>query len=135
MSDRFRPEVQALRALAVLLVVTFHLWPGRIAGGYVGVDVFFVISGFLITSHLSRELLATDRIRLGRFYARRVRRLLPAAFLVLAATTVGAFAVFPAADLPIALRDILASATYSVNWVLAASSVDYFAAENAVSPV
>ena len=58
----FFPEVQALRALAVMLVVLYHLWPGRLPGGYVGVDVFFVISGFLITSHLNRELERRGRI-------------------------------------------------------------------------
>ncbi len=61
-----RPEIQALRALAVLVVVVFHLWPNRLTGGYVGVDVFFVISGFLITSHLVKELFTTNRIDLAR---------------------------------------------------------------------
>lgn len=54
--DRIRPEIQALRAVAVTLVLLYHLWPGRLGGGYVGVDVFFVISGFLITGHLMREV-------------------------------------------------------------------------------
>src|SRR6478672_269114 len=80
----FRADIQALRALAVALVVLNHLWPTRLTGGYVGVDVFFVISGFLITSHLLKERISTGRIRLAAFYARRIRRLLPAAFLVLA---------------------------------------------------
>src|SRR5687768_18531454 len=88
---RFRPEVQALRALAVLLVLVYHIDPAALPGGYVGVDVFFVISGFLITGHLLRELDATGTVRLGAFYARRVRRLLPAAtavVLVTAAVTI-----------------------------------------------
>src|SRR5438128_6590544 len=67
----FLPEVQALRALAVLLVVGYHFWPNRLHGGFVGVDVFFVISGFLITSHLHREVQTRGRIRLTQFYARR----------------------------------------------------------------
>ena len=135
MKHEFRPEVQALRALAVMLVVTFHLWPHRVPGGYIGVDVFFVISGFLITSHLARELLATNGIKLRGFYARRIRRLLPAAFFVLGVALIASFALARTADLSIILRDVLASALYSVNWVLAASSVDYFAADDAVSPV
>lgn len=72
----FRPDIQALRAFAVLIVVGVHLWPEFLPGGFVGVDVFFVISGFLITSHLLKELAASGRIRLARFYARRVKRAL-----------------------------------------------------------
>jgi peptidoglycan/LPS O-acetylase OafA/YrhL len=64
--------------MAVLLVVAFHVWPTRIPGGYVGVDVFFVISGYLITGYLLREVASTGRIDLPTFYARRARRLLPA---------------------------------------------------------
>ncbi|MGQ2913385.1 acyltransferase family protein, partial [Microbacterium aurantiacum] len=69
----FLPHVQGLRAIAVLCVVLYHFWPGRFPGGYVGVDVFFVISGFLITAHLMRELTATGTVRLGQFWARRAR--------------------------------------------------------------
>lgn len=134
-STGFRSEVQALRALAVALVVLFHLWPEKLTGGFVGVDVFFVISGYLITSHLLRELDATGRIRLGRFYARRVRRLLPAAFLVLFATALAIFFFVERGDWPGMFRDIWSAALYSVNWVLAATSVDYFAAEASASPV
>src|SRR3954452_12111618 len=75
-ADRFRPEIQGLRAVAVGLVVLFHLWPNRVSGGYVGVDVFFVISGFLITAHIHRELVTTGTVSLRRFWARRIRRLL-----------------------------------------------------------
>jgi peptidoglycan/LPS O-acetylase OafA/YrhL len=63
----FRPEIQALRALAVSLVIVFHLWPGRLTGGYVGVDVFFVISGFLITAHLLKEADLSGRVKLSEF--------------------------------------------------------------------
>ena len=85
----FRPEVQALRTLAMAGVVFFHLWPKRLTGGYAGVDVFFVISGFLITSHLIREIKKTGSIKLGRFWARRIRRLLPASLLVIVFSLVG----------------------------------------------
>ena len=80
-----RRDIQGLRALAVSLVLLYHLWPNRLTGGYVGVDVFFVISGFLITSHLL--IARPDKPRdLATFWMRRIRRLLPAALLVLLAT-------------------------------------------------
>ncbi len=123
----FRPEIQGLRALAVTLVVVFHLWPLRLSGGYVGVDVFFVISGFLITSHLLREIDATGRVNVPRFWARRIRRLLPASFLVLAvaaATTVG---LVPRTLWPGAFAQITASALYVENWALQQAAVDYLA--------
>lgn len=72
----FRPEIQGLRAIAVAAVVLYHFWPNRLTGGYVGVDIFFVISGYLITSHMYREILRTSSIGLLKFWARRVRRLL-----------------------------------------------------------
>ena len=66
-SDDFRPEIQGLRAVSVLLVVLYHLWPQRLSGGYVGVDVFFVISGYLITAHMLREVDLTGRLQVTRF--------------------------------------------------------------------
>ncbi|WBU37767.1 acyltransferase family protein [Homoserinibacter sp. YIM 151385] len=130
-----RPEIQALRAAAVLGVVVFHLWPARLPGGYAGVDVFFAISGFLITAHLLRELEASGRISLSRFYARRIRRLLPAAMLVLAVSLVGVLALSPEGQRRDFAIEIGASAVYVVNWVLAANAVDYFAVEQDASPV
>ncbi|ATY11927.1 acyltransferase [Amycolatopsis sp. AA4] len=121
----FRPDIQALRAVAVGLVVLNHLWPGRVTGGYVGVDVFFVISGFLITSHLVREVASTGRIRLAKFYARRVRRLLPAAFLVLAFVLAAAYFLMPFPRWESNAQEVIASALYGENWLLAANSVDY----------
>ncbi|MFD2467440.1 acyltransferase family protein [Amycolatopsis silviterrae] len=121
----FRPDIQALRAVAVGLVVLNHLWPARLSGGYVGVDVFFVISGFLISSHLIREVASTGRIRLARFYARRVRRLLPAAFLVLAFILVAAYLLMPFPRWEANAQEAVASALYWENWLLAAHSVDY----------
>jgi peptidoglycan/LPS O-acetylase OafA/YrhL len=124
-SRAFRPDIQALRALAVGLVVLNHLWPTRLTGGYVGVDVFFVISGFLISSHLIREIAATGRIRLTKFYARRIRRLLPAAFLVLVFVLVAAYFLIPYPRWQSNAQEVVASATYWENWLLAAKSVDY----------
>ncbi len=123
----FRADIQALRALAVMLVVLNHLWPNRLTGGYVGVDVFFVISGFLISSHLLKELTSTGRLRLGAFYARRIRRLLPAAFLVLAASLVASMVWLPFSRWASTAHEVLASTLYAENWILAAKSVDYSA--------
>jgi len=122
----FRPEVQALRAVAVASVVLYHLWPNRLTGGYVGVDVFFVISGFLITSHLTR---GPERPRLRDFWARRIRRLLPAASVVLIASLVLMLLVVPEPLWQRTVTEIGASALYSQNWVLGASAVDYLAAD------
>lgn len=126
----FRSDIQALRALAVGLVVLNHLWPGRLTGGYVGVDVFFAISGFLITAHLSKELLDTNRIGLARFYARRIKRLLPAAFLVLAVGSLAVAIWVPYSEWLRTARETLSSALYMGNWSLAAQSVDYSALTN-----
>ena len=82
-ATKVRPEIQALRALAVMLVVVYHLWPQTLHGGFVGVDVFFAISGFLITSLLLREIDRTQRLSLSGFYARRARRILPASLVTL----------------------------------------------------
>lgn len=128
----FRPDIQALRAVAVLAVVLNHLWPEWLTGGYVGVDVFFVISGYLISSHLDREITRTGRVRLGRFYARRIRRLLPAAFLVLGFSVVAAYYLLPYPRWAATANEAVASALYYENWQLAADSVDY-SAVNAVA--
>src|ERR1700712_1316689 len=131
----FLPHVQGLRAIAVLLVVIYHFEPGRLTGGYIGVDVFFVISGFLITQQLSRELERSDRIKLPTFWGKRVRRLLPAALLVLAFSTVATLTIMPLSALAENLREILASTFYVENWALAANSVDYLAASGDASLV
>jgi peptidoglycan/LPS O-acetylase OafA/YrhL len=128
--DAFRPEVQGLRAVAVGLVVLFHLWPRRLPGGYVGVDVFFVISGYLITQHLLAEVVSTGTLRVTRFWARRIRRLLPASLLVLALSAVAVAAWAPATTWSASGRQIAASAMYVQNWALARDAVDYLARDN-----
>ena len=130
-----RPEIQALRALAVSLVVAWHLWPRDVPGGFVGVDVFFVISGFLITSLLLRELEATGRISLRDFWARRARRILPAALTVIASCAAATALVVPLTEWQQFFGDFKASALYVQNWHLAAAAVDYFHAEDSPSPV
>jgi len=116
------------------LVVIYHLWPNRVTGGFVGVDVFFVISGFLITSHLLSKPPRTAG-DLGRFWQRRVRRLLPASLLVLTVTAVATRLVAPASRWEDAATQVISSALYVQNWTLAATKVDYLAAEHAASPV
>ncbi|GAA4364949.1 acyltransferase family protein [Paeniglutamicibacter cryotolerans] len=130
----FRGDIQGLRALAVGLVVLYHLWPTHVTGGFIGVDVFFVISGFLITSHLVRNPPRSFKdVRV--FWIRRVKRLLPASFLVLFATLVGILLLAPDTVWIDWSQQVLASTFYVQNWALAATSVDYLAADNAVSAV
>lgn len=133
--SEIRPEIQALRALAVGLVVAYHLWPHAVPGGFVGVDAFFAISGFLITSHLFRELDRTGTVSLREFWARRARRILPAALTVLLACALGTLVLVPQGSWAQFLAEIRAATTYTQNWHLAAAAVDYLGAENAPSPV
>jgi peptidoglycan/LPS O-acetylase OafA/YrhL len=121
----FRPDIEGLRAVAVLAVVAFHV--GAADGGFVGVDVFFVISGFLITGLLWAELASTGRLRLARFYAARARRLLPAAAVVLLATAAAATAILPPLQARSVLDDGLASALYAGNYRFAVTGTDYLA--------
>jgi peptidoglycan/LPS O-acetylase OafA/YrhL len=130
----FRPDIQGLRAIAVLLVVAFHLWPEAVTGGFVGVDVFFVISGFLITGHLLQHPPRSARDLLD-FWGRRIRRILPAALLVLAVTAIATRLVVPETRWVADATETIASALYVENWALAATSVDYLAAAAAPSPV
>ncbi|WP_051766270.1 acyltransferase family protein [Saccharothrix syringae] len=130
-----RGDIQGLRALAVALVVCYHLRPDWLTGGFVGVDVFFVISGFLIIGTLTGEARRTGRVRLLAFYARRVRRLLPAATVVLVATTAAALALFPLSRQSDVLREVVFSALNAQNWLLAVLSNDYGHAGVGASPV
>jgi peptidoglycan/LPS O-acetylase OafA/YrhL len=89
-------SIQALRAIAVIFVVLNHFFPRAVPGGYIGVDIFFVVSGFLISSHLLKELKSGD-LNFNRFYLRRARRLLPASLLVLTLTALSAYLLLPLA--------------------------------------
>lgn len=126
----FRPEVQALRALAVLLVLVYHIDPAVLPGGYIGVDVFFVISGFLITGHLWREVSATGTVNLRKFWAARARRILPASLVTTVGVIVIALVLLPPSLVESWWKQALASVLYVENWALAAESVDYQAAGN-----
>lgn len=123
----FRPEIQGLRAVAVLAVVIYHLWPQRLTGGYTGVDVFFVISGYLITAHLFRDFTRSGRVPLTAFWGRRIRRLLPASLLVLAVSSVAVYLWAPETTWEASARQLVASALYVQNWLLASNAVDYSA--------
>ncbi|MFJ6417090.1 acyltransferase family protein [Paeniglutamicibacter sp. NPDC091659] len=131
---RFRGDIQGLRAIAVFLVVVYHLWPQRLTGGFIGVDVFFVISGFLITSHLMKQP-PKSWSDLVSFWIRRVKRLLPASFLVLGLTLAAIPLVAPVTVWREWAAQVVSSTFYVQNWRLASTSVDYLAADNAVSAV
>ncbi len=130
----FRPDIQGLRAIAVTLVVVTHLW-GWPTGGFVGVDVFFVISGYLITGLLLRELERTGRISMRGFYARRMRRIFPMAVVVLVCTVVAAYALFAASRAHSTFVDAIWAFLFVENWQLVFNGTDYFHAGAAISPV
>jgi peptidoglycan/LPS O-acetylase OafA/YrhL len=119
----------------VLLVVLYHYWPGKLTGGYVGVDAFFVISGYLITSHLLREVDRTGTVRLWAFYARRARRLLPASIFVLLFVAVATYFVLPTDLWTSTAHEVTASGFYVQNLWLASKAVTYSASNDVFSPV
>ena len=132
---RFRPDIQGLRTIAIVLVVLYHAGVPHITGGYVGVDVFFVISGFLITGQLVREVTRTGTISLRGFYAGRMRRLLPAAAVVVVATVVAARLWDSIFQVKSVATDALFTTFYALNYRLAAEGVDYQNASGPVSPL
>jgi peptidoglycan/LPS O-acetylase OafA/YrhL len=132
---KFRPDIEGLRAVAVLLVVLYHAKLARVTGGYVGVDVFFVISGFLITRQLFETQLRTGRVRLADFYLRRIKRLLPAALVVTLTVLVAARiweSTIAAKDIAL---DAIYTAVYGMNVHLAAEGTDYLNANKPPSPL
>ena len=132
----YRAHLDGLRAVAVYLVVAFHAGMGRLVGGFIGVDVFFVLSGYLVTTVLLRDLHGEGgRIRFGRFYARRARRLLPAAAVALVVTAVVFSSLGTTSELLDARSAIRAAALYVANWHFIHQASDYFAADIDASPV
>jgi peptidoglycan/LPS O-acetylase OafA/YrhL len=129
-----RGDIQGLRAIAVLAVVADHAfaWP---SGGFVGVDVFFVISGFLITGLLLRERERSGTISFTGFYRRRIRRIMPAAVLVLIATVIGTNYILGASRLSSVVWDAITAFFFSANWRFAITGTDYFQASGPVSPL
>src|SRR3954453_664931 len=130
-----RDDVQGLRAIAVLTVIASHAKVPFLPGGFVGVDVFFVISGFLISQLLFREVERSGRVSIPGFYARRARRILPAATLVTVATIVASAIWLSAVDLLAVVKDALWATFFAANIHFAAVGTDYFAAEEPPSPL
>jgi peptidoglycan/LPS O-acetylase OafA/YrhL len=126
-SGGFRPDIQGLRAIAVGAVLLYHAGVPFLPGGYVGVDVFFVISGFLITTHLLTSLREHGRIRFATFYARRARRILPASFLVLVLSVIAALIWYPPLLMEKVWRAAVATALYVPNYFFAMEQTDYLA--------
>jgi peptidoglycan/LPS O-acetylase OafA/YrhL len=134
-SHGFRADLEGLRACAVVLVLLYHASVPGFGGGYVGVDVFFVLSGFLITGLLLREVTRSGTISLPSFYARRARRLLPASALVLLVTVVASVVLLPRLQVPDVSGDAAAAALYVSNLRFAAQATDYLQADLAPSPL
>jgi peptidoglycan/LPS O-acetylase OafA/YrhL len=131
----FRPDIEGLRAVAILAVVAYHAHVGVLGGGYIGVDVFYVISGFLITDLLWAELEATGRLSFAGFYARRARRLLPAAMVVLVVTVAASALALPPLQMASVWKDGLAAALYVGNYRFALEQANYLSASAPPSPV
>jgi peptidoglycan/LPS O-acetylase OafA/YrhL len=130
----FRPDIEGLRAVAVVAVVLFHADVPGVGGGFVGVDVFFVISGFLITGLLWREVSTAGTVRLRRFYGARARRLLPASATVGVITAIGSAVLLPPLQARSVMGDGIASALYVSNYRFILQGVDYLAATLPPSP-
>jgi peptidoglycan/LPS O-acetylase OafA/YrhL len=134
MSAERRPDLQGMRAVAVLAVFADHLfgWP---SGGFVGVDIFFVLSGFFITGLLIRERAATGTLSFEKFYVRRVKRILPSAMLVLAVTVVASYLLFPATRAKDTFVDALYAAVFAANFRFESLGADYFQQDQPPSPI
>ena len=132
---RFRPEVEGLRAVAVVLVLLYHAKLVGMTGGYIGVDVFFVLSGFLITSLLLRELTATGTVSLAGFWARRARRLLPASGLVVVATLIAGRLMLDGLSQGDLARDAIAACAFVANFRFFNVGTDYLSEGMATSPL
>lgn len=130
-----RKDIDGLRAIAVTVVVLFHAGVPFLPGGFIGVDVFFVISGFLISGLLLREITDTNRISIKNFYARRIRRLIPLATLVLVTTVILSYLLLPVGQRQGTGEDVNAAALFFANWNFAAASADYWADGIDKSPV
>lgn len=130
----FRPDIEGLRGLAILAVVGFHAGVPGLVGGYVGVDVFYVLSGYLISRLILIDLARSNTVSFTNFYARRARRLAPAAALVLVATLVLSAVVNAPLELPNIARSGQSAAVYLSNFRFARASIDYFGANASVDP-
>lgn len=130
----FRPDIEGLRAIAVGGVVAFHFGMSDLPGGFIGVDIFFVISGYLITRHLMQEIDCCGTVDLWRFYGRRARRLLPASLLVIAVTLAAGYFILAPSEQQLYAKGALFASSYVINLWLLRWSFDYFAADTANNP-
>jgi peptidoglycan/LPS O-acetylase OafA/YrhL len=131
----YRTDIEGLRGVAVLLVVLYHAGVPGFGGGFVGVDVFFVLSGYLITGLLVKEIEGAGRLDLWTFYARRARRLLPAAALVIVATLAAAMVLYSPMEQTRLAHTALAAVAYASNLWFALRSTDYFAESSETNPL
>ena len=135
MAKELRGDIQGLRAVAVLMVVAAHAGVPFLPGGFVGVDVFFVISGYLIAGLLYREVMLTGQVSIGAFWARRARRILPAATLVTVVTVVASLAWMSLLDARQVVIDALWASAFAANVHFAQQGVFYFAQDTGPSPL
>lgn len=129
-----RPHLDGLRAIAVYAVVCYHAGLSQFSGGFIGVDLFFVLSGYLVTMVLLTDLASHGRVRLVRFYARRARRLVPAAAFAVVGTAIGSVLVASLVDRATIVGDATASSLWFANWHFLAEANDYFNADGPESP-
>jgi peptidoglycan/LPS O-acetylase OafA/YrhL len=122
----FRPDIEGLRGVAILLVVLFHAGVAGLAGGFVGVDVFFVLSGYFITGLLVRELSEFGEVNLTEFYGKRALRLTPPLVVALLVTLGAVMWLYAPIDRPVVARNARAVALYAGNYEFARGAVDYF---------
>lgn len=121
----YRPDIDGLRAVAVLAVVIYHAFPGAVPGGYAGVDIFFVISGYLITGIIDREM-REQRFSLGRFYGRRIRRIFPALIIVVLVAFVIGWFLLPVREMEALGQNIKGASVFIQNFILRQQIVGYF---------
>jgi peptidoglycan/LPS O-acetylase OafA/YrhL len=131
----FRPDIEGLRAVALVAVLLYHAGLSFVPGGYVGVDVFFMISGFLMTGLLLKELEQSGKLSIMRFYSRRAKRLLPMTVVVLGTVVVASGLLFSPVRMDEVSFDVVAAGLYVMNWRLAIQTADYFGAGLQASPV
>lgn len=132
--SHFRPDIEGLRAVAIVLVVLFHAGVPLSSGGFVGVDVFYVISGYLITGLLVREVESSGRIRLANFYARRIRRLLPASATMVLVVLLAGYLFLSPLERELHTRAAFAAAAYVSNFWFQRQASDYFASDSGQNP-
>lgn len=128
---KFRPEIEGLRAVAAMLVAIYHIWLGSVSGG---VDVFFVVSGFLITTSLLSRFEKNNKIGFFSFLLRLAKRLFPVAFSTMLVITVASIIWLPQIRWDQTVNEVFSSALYYQNWQLASDAVDYLAQNNEASP-